>query len=979
MADRPEGSHASGPGATDEVLRTTARWRATLTQLVVASIQREAKLDEPLRAVPLLGSMPFRPHVLPAFGSAVLFATGVLLSLSLSWGDGGFATFWLPSGFYLAALIRADRRTWPAIVAGAVVANFTTETAIVHREWQPALGFVLANTLEALAGASLIRGLGGAPSPHRVTDVVRLVAVGLLVAAIPGAATGAFVMSRSYGAALAPSWLTWWIADVIGILIVAPAMLIPVTEWRETWRLFRGWRALEPVLAFATLLVLAAVIYGLPPHPVRGSFLLLPIVLWITFRLGTPAMSVAIFLVAVLAVRGTLAGWGPFSTLAMGEAVLLVQLSVCTSTVCFQVFAAALRERESSLRQLRRADQDALVRHFADTAPAILWAADPDGRRTFLSRGWEELTGQPASSGLGTGWVRTLHPDDREEASAYAGAAIRERVPYQVRYRIRTADGGYRWVMSAGRPLQDDRGQFVGYVGSLIDVHDHTIAATALARADALLDAVFQSAPVGLAFLDRDLRYQRVNERLASINGLPIQEHVGRTPPELLPGLEDMAGLMAGFRAIVATGESRLGVEVTGVTPATKGTPHFWRTNFFPVAVAGEVLGVGLVVEDVTEQRRMFQALQTSETRFRKLAEEGPMMVWVTADDRVQYLSPRWAEYTGLPADALHSVAALLDPVHPDDRDRIRAQWFESGDGPASDTEFRLRRRDGAFRWFLGRGITVHGAQRVGAYVDIEDRKVAERELLESGRRKDEFLAMLAHELRNPLAPIQNAVHLLEVAPAGSPMQAAAREIIARQLSHIVRLVDDLLDVSRLSRGKLSLRREPLDLVEVVRETAMDLRPSFDARGIGFELDLPARPVWMDGDRTRLAQLVGNLLHNAQKFTPGGGAVRTRLACDPDSSTAVVSVTDTGVGMTDELLARVFDEFSQGNQSLDRTPGGLGLGLALVKRFAELHGGRVEAMSEGTGQGSTFVVHLPVRPAPRVIEAAVESGANSPA
>ena len=236
-------------------------------------------------------------------------------------------------------------------------------------------------------------------------------------------------------------------------------------------------------------------------------------------------------------------------------------------------------------------------------------------------------------------------------------------------------------------------GRCWGYVGSIIDVHDYTIAANALARADALLDAVFQGAPVGLAFLDRDLRFQRINERLAIINGLPIAAHIGRTPPELLPGIENMPQIMEDFRHILNTGVPHLGVEVTGETPATPGVRHEWRENLFPVSVAGQVVGLGVIAEDVTDQKRTEAALRASEARFSTLAEAGPVIVWVTEPDGIQYLSPRWTDFTGFPTSPDYAIEAALDPVHPDDRESARREWFESEAGTVFETEFRLRGR----------------------------------------------------------------------------------------------------------------------------------------------------------------------------------------------------------------------------------------------------------------------------------------------
>jgi PAS domain S-box-containing protein len=899
---------------------------------------------------------------------AALYATAALLSQALASGLGVTATFWIPSGLYFAALARSRRASWAPLIAGAVVAHVAVSVLGAGRALVPAVGFALAHTLEAVVGVLALQVVGGLPHVGRIRYTLRLVAVAAIVSAVPGALVGAAVAIAQYEASsFLAAWRSWWGSDLLAILLVGAPLLTPGSDWRALWQSLRGRRGVEGAAA-VTLVVLAAwAVYWHPPNPLRAAFFLMPGLLWVTFRFGATGLMVTLIPTAAIAIRGTLTGHGPLASLAGSpDAAFVVQLFMSVGGTCFLVLAAALQEREDSVQELRQRDQDARVRHFADSAPAILWASDVGGRRTFVSRGWYELTGLPDGAGLGHGWAESVHPDDRDATFGTITSAMMRRAAYQQRYRIRCADGAYRWVMSAGQPQRDERGEVVGYVGSLIDVNDYTAATVALAQADALLDAVFQGAPVGLAFLDRHLRFQRINERLASINGLPIEAHIGHTPPELLPGIENMPRIMADFRRILATGQPLLGVEVTGETPATPGDRHEWRENFFPVSVAGEVVGIGVVAEDVTEQKRTEQALRVSEARFRKLAEAGPVIVWVTGPDGVQYLSPRWSEFTGRPTPRDHDIEAALEPVHPDDRASARHEWFGSEAVTAFETEFRLRRHDGEYRWFLSRGLAITAddgriVQRVGAYVDIHARKVAERELLDAGRRKDEFLAMLAHELRNPLAPIQNAVHILQLADPGSAAHASARDIIARQLTHIVRLVDDLLDVSRLSRGKLSIQREPTDLAAVVRDTATDFKQSFEERGVPFDVQVPSCSVWVDGDRTRLAQVVGNLLHNAQKFTPSGGSVRLRLECDFERELARIYVEDTGVGMSGELLERVFDEFSQGTQTLDRGAGGLGLGLALVKRFVELHGGRADATSEGPGRGSQFIVHLPAR------------------
>ena len=244
----------------------------------------------------------------------------------------------------------------------------------------------------------------------------------------------------------------------------------------------------------------------------------------------------------------------------------------------------------------------------------------------------------------------------------------------------------------------------------------------------------------------------------------------------------------------------------------------------------------------------------------------------------------------------------------------------------------------------------------------MEERERAEQALQDADRRKDEFLAMLSHELRNPLAPIQNSLHVLEQSPAGSDVARRAQQIIARQVGHLTRLVDDLLDVTRVSRGKLRVHFQGLDLRDLVERTVEDHRTLFTARGLALDVTCPERPLWVDGDSTRLAQMVGNLLQNSVKFTPSGGSVA--LALDVVEGFAELRVRDSGVGIDPVLLPRLFQPFSQSDDTLDRSLGGLGLGLALVKGIAELHGGTVEVFSGGRGAGTEFVVRLPLSAAP---------------
>jgi len=241
---------------------------------------------------------------------------------------------------------------------------------------------------------------------------------------------------------------------------------------------------------------------------------------------------------------------------------------------------------------------------------------------------------------------------------------------------------------------------------------------------------------------------------------------------------------------------------------------------------------------------------------------------------------------------------------------------------------------------------------------EADERREAEEALRAADRRKDEFLATLAHELRNPLAPLRNALAIQKLAPNDPRLTQQARDMMDRQLTQMVRLVDDLLDVSRINTGKLSLRKDLVELAAVARAAVDTVTPFLDSRGHTVEVDIPREPIHVVADTTRLAQVFSNLLHNAAKFTPPGG--RIELVAHPRDSDVLVSVIDSGIGMKPELLGSVFDMFVQGDQSLERAQAGLGVGLTLARRLTELHGGSIEAHSDGPGRGSRFTVRLPV-------------------
>ncbi len=375
---------------------------------------------------------------------------------------------------------------------------------------------------------------------------------------------------------------------------------------------------------------------------------------------------------------------------------------------------------------------------------------------------------------------------------------------------------------------------------------------------------------------------------------------------------------------------------------------------------------------DILERAGAEQALRASEVRFRTLVDVSSEVLYRMGPDWSEmrelksrgFLAPMdttsrsWLDLYILPEDQAHMKAVIEQAI------RTKS---------AFDLEHRVVRADGTPGWTWSRAVPLMDASGAivewfGAARDVTPRKHVElelaeanRRLLEADRRKNEFLAVLSHELRNPLAPIRSCLDLLDrtsAAPSGD-QERRAYEVIHRQFDHLTRLVDDLLDVTRITSGKISLQREVLDLNELAERTIEDHRDAF-VRG-GIELAFVAAPaaVHVNGDRTRLAQVIGNLLHNAAKFAPRGGTTTVSIESDPTRARALVRVKDTGRGIAPEILPRLFEPFTQVDTTLDRQRGGLGLGLAIAKGLVELHGGSIKAASDGPGTGASFTIVLP--------------------
>jgi PAS domain S-box-containing protein len=468
---------------------------------------------------------------------------------------------------------------------------------------------------------------------------------------------------------------------------------------------------------------------------------------------------------------------------------------------------------------------------------------------------------------------------------------------------------------------------------------------------------------------------------------LDYQLNTAQTGLDFFRRLREQAGPLSQVPAILVTGfsdESKiiesLRAGIADVIP--KAGDYF---GYLPEAV-----GRVLAQERDRQSAAQSELLRQREEHYRRMAEALPQLVWTaTPDGACDFLSKQWVEYTGISESEQLGLQWLDRVMHPDDRQRTLDAWNAALQGRAPyDLEYRLRRADGVYRWFKARGVPVRDQQGsilkwFGTCTDVHDQREAleERERLlaaeqtarrqaeEANQAKDRFLAMLSHELRTPLTPVLVAAELLERSPELPASLLPDVQIIRRNIELEARLIDDLLDLTRVAKGKLQLTLEPVDVHAAIRAVLDIFRADIQAKNLRLRLELDAPSHHVHADHARLQQMLWNLIKNAAKFTPDRGTIdiRTRNAPAKDSAARprlLVEVQDTGIGIEPDKVERLFDAFEQGSEMVTRRFGGLGLGLSITKALVEVHGGSVRAASPGLGQGATFTLEFPTISAP---------------
>jgi PAS domain S-box-containing protein len=539
---------------------------------------------------------------------------------------------------------------------------------------------------------------------------------------------------------------------------------------------------------------------------------------------------------------------------------------------------------------------------------------------------------------------------------------------YSIEKRYIHKDGSTVWVHLFGNFVMNDVGEAVQGVAVAIDITEQRAAAAALA--DSRERLVLAKTAASLGIHDWDIRTNIISwdERMREIWGATADEPI--TSEVFIAGVhqEDIPHIQAAMtKALDPAGGGQYQATFRVINRVTRqvrwvdATGQVYFENGAPVRLIG-------TVQDVSDRAAAQSLVHESEARFRELANNIDQFAW-TCDSTgcTDWHNERWYEYTGATAEQTLG-RGWTNMLHPEQRSKVIQRLEDClPTGTAWEDTFQLRSQTGEYRWFLSRAVPIRSedgsiVRWFGTNTDVTDLRHLQMALDEASARKDEFLAMLSHELRNPAAAISNAAHALARLLEGRNQERGLLGVIDRQIRHMSKLLDDLLDVARITQGHIEINREMVSIqacIDLALETAT---PFIRSKGHRFTTTQWFEPLWISGDAARLAQCITNLLTNAAKYTPAGGTIRLEL--DADETTVTIEVQDNGQGISPKLLPHIFDLFVQGDRSLDRAEGGLGIGLALCRKLIEMQGGSIVASSPGTELGATFTIRLPRAKAP---------------
>ncbi|MBD2022456.1 PAS domain-containing protein, partial [Leptolyngbya sp. FACHB-36] len=608
--------------------------------------------------------------------------------------------------------------------------------------------------------------------------------------------------------------------------------------------------------------------------------------------------------------------------------------------------AEDITDRKQTEVALQRSEQR--YRDLAEAMPQVVWLMDAKGAMQYFNQQWYEYTGLSEAESMGFGGMGCVHPEDRERTLKSWTHAIAAGESDAIEYRLRRSDGVYRWFISRGVPLRDSTGQITSWIGTITDIDHQKRIEAALREREGQLQFVLDSSQIGEWELDltsqphisrRSLLHDQIFGYKSLLPEWSYETFLHHVHPD------DRAAVDRRFQQTLST-YNDLNVECR-IIRADRRLGWIWKRGSMYRNAEGEPTRLVGIVTDITERKRAEAALQQSELNFRTLADSMPQLFWTTrADGYHDYFNQRWYEYTGMSPEQTQGWG-WSHLLHPDDQQRCLDVWnacLQTGED--YNIEYRFRQaKNGQYRWFLGRAIPLKDhtgriTKWFGSCTDIHDQRsaleerdralereqIARAEAESANRIKDEFLAVLSHELRSPLNPILGWTRLLRSRKFDEVATDRALETIERNAKIQTQLIEDLLDISRILNGKLSLTVHSVDVSPIIQAALETVRLAAEAKSIQIHTRLTTAQVL--GDASRLQQVIWNLLSNAIKFTPAGGRVDIRL--ERVGTQAQLQVSDTGKGIKPEFLPYVFETFRQADGTTTRTFGGLGLGLAIA-------------------------------------------------
>ena len=635
-------------------------------------------------------------------------------------------------------------------------------------------------------------------------------------------------------------------------------------------------------------------------------------------------------------------------------------LLTCTIIIAFGEALRAARAQAIARRE-------SLQVTLASIGDGVI-TTDTEGRVSYLNPVAETLTGWTSNAALGRPLEEVFRIENEETRASVENPARRVLrdglIAGLANHTLLIAkDGTERPIDDSAAPIRDEHGDVVGCVLIFRDISERRRAENALQRsheAQARLAAIVADSDDAIISKALDGTILSWNAGAERLFGYTSAEAVGQSINLIIP--KELHEEERRSQERLRKGERLEHFETIRV--AKDGRRVNISLTVSPIHdSAGRIVGASKVARDITERTIAELQLRESEERFRTIADSAPLLMWMNDASGCVFVNRAYLEFLGL---HFHTEVGGYDwtqYVHPDDRKAYVAAYQASfRTRTPFSAVFRFRRHDGEYRWMQSVGVPqISGTGELLGYTgctyDIHDARLAAESLQEADRRKDEFLATLAHELRSPLAPLVNMLEIMKRTDGNPELLAQIRSTMARQLGSLVRLVDDLLDLSRITRNRLELRKERVELASVVQHAIETCRPMIESMKHEVTVSLPPEPIHLHADPVRLAQVFHNLLNNACKYTPPKGRIALTVA--RQGSNVVVKIKDSGVGIPPEKLTAIFEMFTQVDQSLERAHGGLGIGLTLVKRLVELHDGTVEAFSKGPGEGSEFVVSLP--------------------